>query len=71
MGGAFSASLVAADRRIYLTSEDGEIYVIKAGPTYELLELNSMGEVYVANPAVSNGMLVIRMQHHLYGIDEK
>ncbi|MEJ2245878.1 MAG: PQQ-binding-like beta-propeller repeat protein [Acidobacteriota bacterium] len=71
VGGAFTASLIAADGRIYLTSEDGEIYVIKAGPTYELLALNSMGEVCLATPAVSSGMLVIRTQHHLFGIGEK
>ncbi len=71
VGGAFAASLIAADGRIYLISEDGEIYVIKAGPTYELLALNSMGEVCLATPAVSDGMLIIRTQHHLYGIGEK
>jgi outer membrane protein assembly factor BamB len=36
-GGSFSASPVAADGKIYLASEDGDMYVIKAGPTYELL----------------------------------
>jgi outer membrane protein assembly factor BamB len=71
VGGAFAASLVAADGRIYLTSEDGEIYVIKAGPTYELLALNSMGEVCLATPAVSKDMIVIRTQHHLFGIGKK
>ncbi len=70
-GGAFAASLIAADGRIYLTSEDGEIYVIKAGPKYELLALNSMGDVCLATPAVSNRMLIIRTQHHLFGIGEK
>ena len=71
VGGAFTASLIAADGRIYLTSEDGEVYVIKAGPTYELLALNSMGEVCMATPAAAPGMLVIRTQHHLFGIGEK
>jgi outer membrane protein assembly factor BamB len=70
-GGAFTASLIAADGRIYLTSEDGEIYVIKAGPAYELLALNSMGDVCMATPAVSTGMLVVRTQHHVFGIGEK
>lgn len=70
IGGAFTASLIAAEGRIYLTSEDGEIFVIKAGPTYELLALNSMGDVCLATPAISDGMLVIRTQHHLFGIGE-
>jgi outer membrane protein assembly factor BamB len=71
VGGAFTASLIAAEGRIYLTSEDGEIYVIKAGPEYELLALNSMGDVCLATPAVSKDMLIIRTQHHLYGIGER
>ena len=44
-GGSFSASPVAADGKLYLTSEDGDIFVVKAGPTYEMLAKNSMGEV--------------------------
>ena len=38
-------------RQIYLTSEDGDVFVVKAGPTYELLAKNSMGEVLMATPA--------------------
>ena len=69
--GAYSASPVAADGRIYLTSEDGDIHVIKAGPKYELLATNPMGEVCMATPAISRGMLIVRTQHHLYAISEK
>ena len=36
-GGSFSASPVAADGKLYLTSEDGDVFVVKAGPAYELL----------------------------------
>jgi outer membrane protein assembly factor BamB len=70
-GGAFSASPVAADGRIYLSSEDGDIYVIKAGPVYDLLATNSMGEVCMATPAISRGMLVVRTQHHVYALGAK
>jgi outer membrane protein assembly factor BamB len=59
-GGSFSASPVAADGKIYLTSEDGDMYVIKAGPTYELLATNPIGQVIMATPAISNGTLIIR-----------
>ena len=44
-GGSFSASPVAADGKLYLTSEDGDVFVVKAGPTYELLATNAVGEV--------------------------
>ena len=42
-GGSFSASPVAADGKLYLTSEDGDVFVVKAGPTYELLATNADG----------------------------
>src|SRR5205085_9218640 len=35
-GGAFSASPIAADGKLYLSSEDGDVFVVKAGPKYEL-----------------------------------
>jgi outer membrane protein assembly factor BamB len=67
-GGAYSASPVAADGKVYFTSEDGEIFVLKAGPRYELLATNPMGEVLMATPAISDGMLVVRGRHHVFGI---
>ena len=69
-GGAFTASPVAAAGRLYLTSEEGEIYVVKAGPKYELLATNPMNEVCMATPAISEGMLFVRTQHNLFGIGE-
>ena len=69
-GGAFTASPVAAAGRLYLTSEEGEIHVIKAGPRYELLATNLMNEVCMATPAISEGMLFVRTQHNIFGIGE-
>jgi PQQ-like domain len=59
-GGSFSASPVAADGKIYLTSEDGDIHVVKAGPAYELLATNPVGQVVMATPAISGGILIVR-----------
>jgi len=59
-GGAFSASPIAADGKIYLASEDGDIYVVKAGSTFELLATNPIGQTIMATPAISNGTLIIR-----------
>ena len=68
-GGAYSASPVAADGRMYLTSEDGDIFVLRAGPEYELLAMNSMDEVCLATPAVSEGQMFIRTTSHLYAVE--
>jgi outer membrane protein assembly factor BamB len=69
-GYAFTASPIAADDKIYFTSEDGEIFVVKAGPQYELLATNSMHEVCMATPAISEGMILVRTQGHVLGIGE-
>ncbi len=69
-GGAYSASPVAADGKLYFASEDGDVLVVKAGPKYELLAKNPMGEVMMATPAIVGGMIIIRTQGHVYGIAE-
>jgi outer membrane protein assembly factor BamB len=70
-GGSFSASPVAANGKLYFASEDGDVFVIKAGPTFELLARNPVGEVMIATPAIADKMLVIRGQHHVFGIGRK
>ncbi len=64
----YSASAVAADGRLYITSEDGQVDVVKAGREYELLASNQMGDTCMATPAIADGMIVFRTLHHLYGI---
>ena len=69
-GGGFTASPVAADGRLYFTSEDGHVYVVRAGPTFELLATNVMDEVCMATPAISQRMLIVRTKNHVYGIGD-
>jgi outer membrane protein assembly factor BamB len=66
--GSFSASPVAADGKIYCTSEDGDVYVVKAGPEYEELAKNSIGEVVMASPAISDGLIIFRGLKNVYAI---
>jgi outer membrane protein assembly factor BamB len=67
----FSASAVASNGRLYFTSEDGDVYVVKAGPAYELLATNPLGEVAMATPAISEGTLLFRTRNHLVAIGER
>jgi outer membrane protein assembly factor BamB len=60
IGSGYSASPVAADGKIYLSSEDGDILVVAAGPEFKLLATNSMGESLMATPALSEGVMYIR-----------
>jgi outer membrane protein assembly factor BamB len=67
-GSGFSSSPVASDGKIYLSSEDGDIFVVKAGPTFEILGRNAFGEPLMATPAISGGMLIVRSQHNVWAI---
>ena len=67
-GGGFSASPVAADGKLYFTSEDGDIYVLKAAPGFEVLATNPMGETTMATPAISEGVLFFRTRGHLVAV---
>jgi outer membrane protein assembly factor BamB len=53
----FMASPVAYEGKILLTSEDGETFILKAGPKHEVLRSNSVGEPVYASPAIANGNL--------------
>ncbi len=68
---SFSASPVAADGRLYLASEDGDVFVVKAGRQYELLSKNTMGQPLMATPALSQGMLIVRGQDAIYALGER
>jgi outer membrane protein assembly factor BamB len=70
-GGSYSASPVAANGMIYFASEDGDVHVIKAGPKYEFVASNPVGEIMMATPAISDGMIFIRAQHHVFAVKAK
>lgn len=53
LGGKFTASAVAADGRICLTNEDGLTTVFAAGPRFERLAENKLGERCLASPAIA------------------
>jgi len=67
-GGSFSASPVAADGKLYIASEDGDIFVVKAGPSFELLATNAMGQVIMATPAISTGTIIVRGLKDVFAI---
>jgi outer membrane protein assembly factor BamB len=70
-GTSYTASPVAADGRLYFTSEQGEIRVVKAGREFELLAMNELGDVCMSTPAITAGALFVRSQHFLYALGRK
>ena len=71
IGSGFSASPVAADGKIYLSNEDGEILVIAAGDKFPQVATNSMGELLMATPAFSQGVMYVRSAQSLMAIGRK
>jgi outer membrane protein assembly factor BamB len=71
VGSGFSASPIAADGKIYLSNEDGEILIIKAGEEFEQVSTNSMGELLMATPALSEGVMYVRSASSLFAIGRK
>ena len=71
IGSGFSASPVAADGKIYLSNEDGEILVIMAGDKFAHVATNSMGELLMATPAFSEGVMYVRSAQSLFAIGRK
>src|SRR5688572_3735594 len=64
----FTASPVAFEGKILMTSEDGDTFLVKAGPKHEILGTNSIGEAVYASPAIADGHIYIRGEKNLYSI---
>jgi outer membrane protein assembly factor BamB len=63
-----SASPIASDGKVYLATEGGEVIVIKAGRTYEVLTRNDMGAPVMATPAIANNTIFIRTTGRVYAV---
>jgi outer membrane protein assembly factor BamB len=68
VGSGFSASPVAADGKIYLSNEDGEMLVIAAGREFRQIGTNSIGDLLMATPALSQGVMYVRSSSALLAI---
>ena len=64
--GGYSASPVAADGKVFLVNEEGKVAVLKAGPDWDLLAVNDLGEGSFATPALSQGRIYVRTDEALY-----
>jgi outer membrane protein assembly factor BamB len=64
----FMGSPVAFGGYVAMTSEDGDTYMLKAGPTHAIERTNSIGEPVFSSPAIANGRIYIRAEKHLFAI---
>lgn len=65
-GSTFTSSPWAYNGKLFFLSEDGDTFVVKAGPTFELLETNSLDELCLSTPSVSGDNLLIRTVSKIY-----
>ena len=68
LDGVFFASPVAGDGKIYMVSETGETYVLRAGRTPEVLATNDLGERFLASPAIAGGRIFLRSDQGLFAV---
>ncbi|MCK5145633.1 PQQ-binding-like beta-propeller repeat protein [bacterium] len=66
--GAYTASLVASDSRIYVNNEFGKVHVIQAGKEYKHLATNIMGDELMATPSIAGKTLYIRTRRYLWAV---
>jgi outer membrane protein assembly factor BamB len=64
----FMGSPVAFGGFIAITSDEGDTFMLKAGPAHEIVRTNSVAEPVYSSPAISNGRIYIRGQRHLFAI---
>jgi outer membrane protein assembly factor BamB len=64
----FSASPVAVNGHVFFTNDEGDTFVLRAGPTFELVRVNRLGERTLASPALVDGRWYIRTDRHLFAI---
>jgi uncharacterized protein (TIGR03067 family) len=64
----FTASPWAYGGKVFCLSEDGDTYVVQAGPEVKVLGKNSLDEMCMATPAAARGSLVVRTLTKLYRI---
>lgn len=68
VGSGFSASPVAADGKIYLSSEDGDVVVVRAGAEFGHIATNAMGDLLMATPAMAAGVMYLRGATTLFAV---
>jgi len=69
--GGFTASGVAANGLTYWSSERGDVFVVKAGPEFELVARNSMNDILMASPAISEDVMYFRAQKSVIAVGKK
>jgi outer membrane protein assembly factor BamB len=69
--GGISASGICSDGKLYYSTERGDVFIVKTGEEFELIAKNSLNDLIMATPAISENMLIFRTSHHLIAISNQ
>jgi hypothetical protein len=67
---AFTVSPWANEGKLFFLSEDGDTFVVQAGPEFKVLGRNALNEMCMAIPAALRGNLIVRTLTKLYRIGD-
>jgi outer membrane protein assembly factor BamB len=68
---SFIASPVASDGKIYIIDEEGTIYILQDGDTFNLIAEIPMNDICLTAPAITDGMIIFRTQKYLIAAGKK
>lgn len=65
---SFTASPVIADHKLYISDDEGNVYIVQTGKDFKLLNTSPIGDVCMTSPAIASGLMIFRTQHYLIAV---
>ncbi|RLD75707.1 MAG: pyrrolo-quinoline quinone, partial [Bacteroidetes bacterium] len=69
-GISFTASPIASDGKIYVTDDNGIVYTVQTGKDFKLLSKNSLGDICMTTPAITDSIIYFRTMKYLVAISK-
>ena len=69
--GGITASGICSDGKLYYSTEQGEIFIVKTGPEFQVLSQNSLDDIVMATPAISANTIFFRTQKYLIAVSKE
>ncbi len=67
---SFTASPVASDGKLILVNDDGKVYIVKSGASFQIVSENNLDDVCMVTPAITENIIFFRTQHHLIAVSK-
>ena len=66
--GSFTASLVAADNRIYAVDDEGKVYIVQGGGNFKIVSEQNLLDICMVTPAITENIIFFRTQQYLIAV---